>query len=574
MHTYHRAGCGNRGAHERRVTARVATAPCTRRTARLAGAALVVLLLAVVLCLLAASTADAAVYTAWSQKQEVPGLTERTIWSRAQVAVYQLPGNVNHTGYVHVELTYKPGDEGMSLFLLDADGQVCPGTESQGQLGTWASRRVVDYHVSAIHDQSWSPEYDTIVGDPYYVVVQALNGSHKVRLRGYYPRLVPGETDVEADGTLMRQAVVWPTPASSWKTVYGAPYGGAFDFKPTSEGTVECRLQYPADPVAKTVDEPFTPGPPPAPLMPCDYSQYVLPTDWDGDWDDAPLRDADITGLTHWDLYDLQHWPGAPVWAGEYYGLGGPEARFTVEKETDAPPNVTYHYVPVLWLASSVPALGPAAPPATGVTTKGYKATVLIPQNLYLAKAPARVKKGRSATLRGSLAVPDRPGPSATVSWALPGARVAVQFKGRTGGWKTVKTVAVPTTATTGGWSATVRPSRTGSWRAFWRSADPQYARVTLQRDGNQVYQGDAVVNDTLPTIDPVFNVALLTAGGVQFELLGGRQFEDDSTLVTVPVGTPVTRTIKGSGEVYTFNVASVTYAQEYSLAKKITVRR
>lgn len=34
----------------------------------------------------------------WSERQVVPGVTERTIWGRDQVYVYRLPGNVTHTG--------------------------------------------------------------------------------------------------------------------------------------------------------------------------------------------------------------------------------------------------------------------------------------------------------------------------------------------------------------------------------------------------------------------------------------------------------------------------------------------
>jgi len=77
--------------------------------------------------------AHAGLVTSWSERQVVPGLTERTVWSQAQVAVYLLPQNVTHTGDIHIELTYKPVDRACLVFLLDEKGAVCAGTELQGQ---------------------------------------------------------------------------------------------------------------------------------------------------------------------------------------------------------------------------------------------------------------------------------------------------------------------------------------------------------------------------------------------------------------------------------------------------------
>ena len=74
-------------------------------------------------------------------------------------------------------------------------------------------------------------------------------------------------------------------------------------------------------------------------------------------------------------------------------------------------PQQAYHYVPVLWLAAAQPyAVAPAqpGPPATGLRTVGYKATLLVPQNLRLASATRRVRRGGVATLKGTLAVPVR----------------------------------------------------------------------------------------------------------------------------------------------------------------------
>ena len=66
----------------------------------------------------AGPSAAAGAVASWSERQVVPGLTERTIWGRDQVYVYRLPGNVTHTGDLHVELTYTPADEDCFIYLL------------------------------------------------------------------------------------------------------------------------------------------------------------------------------------------------------------------------------------------------------------------------------------------------------------------------------------------------------------------------------------------------------------------------------------------------------------------------
>ena len=53
----------------------------------------------------AGGAAAAGAVASWSERQTIPGLTERTIWGRNQVYVYRLPANDTHTGDLHVELT-------------------------------------------------------------------------------------------------------------------------------------------------------------------------------------------------------------------------------------------------------------------------------------------------------------------------------------------------------------------------------------------------------------------------------------------------------------------------------------
>ena len=132
---------------------------------------------------------------------------------------------------------------------------------------------------------------------------------------------------------------------------------------------------------------------------------------------------------SHWDLFDLNRHAAAPLAGDDWYGLQG---DFVVQAAGPWLPRRTFHYVPVLWLAAAQPyAAAPAqpGPPATGRRTVGYKATLLVPQNLRLASASAKVRRGRRAVLKGTLAVPADGTPGASVSWAPPGTLVTVQQK-------------------------------------------------------------------------------------------------------------------------------------------------
>ena len=421
-------------------------------------------LLAIAMAAFCAS-AQASLVTSWSERQLVPGLTERTVWSQAQVAVYRLPQNVTHTGNLHIELTYKPVDDACLVFLLNEKGAVCAGTDLQGREDLRPGRKVVDFDVPLVVHAAPDPGTGEIPGDAYYVLVQALNGVHSYRLSGYLPRAAAGSLDTTSPGTLARATLQIPASARAWKKIAGAPYGGPWDFTPTSQGTASCRLQYPANAKARSLT-------PASPAMPVSFEQYVYPADWDAD---AALPLSQPTELSHWDLWNHPH-AGAPVWSGDWYGVDG--SFLLVDRVGAWRPGLVYHYDPALWMVSSVPARGPAAPPAIGVRTIGYKATLLIPQDLRLASATKKVKRGRPATFKGTLALPASAAPDAAVAWAPPGAKLQLQRK-VSGKWVTGKTLTV---GASGAWKTTVKPRTTAVWRAWWPGAGTLAPELSLTR--------------------------------------------------------------------------------------------
>jgi hypothetical protein len=424
--------------------------------------ALVTVVLLACAAVLAGSATAAGAVASWSERQTIPGLTERTIWGRGQVYVYRLPKNVTHTGDLHVELSYTPADGDCFVYLLGPVGkgslewQVCPGTYGQGFLSLVPGKEVVDYAVPEVLDQT--PTDESVTGDAYYAVVQAASGVSHVRLTGYLPRTRAGFTDTTSERTFTRLDFSTPTSSKKSVTVAGAPYGGACAITPTSQGGVECRLQYPADADHRSV-------PSATPALAASFEQYVYPYLWEPQDGQIPLSQP--TDSSHWDLFGQNRHAAAPLQGDDWYGLQG---AFAVQTAGPWLPRATYHYVPVLWLAAEEPfslAPAPVGPPATGLRTVGYKATVLIPQNLRLASATAKVRKGRKATLKGTLAVPESAAADASVHWAAPGTLVTVQRKVGAA-WTPVRTVR---TGTGGAWRLTVRVLRTTRWRAVAQPA-------------------------------------------------------------------------------------------------------
>ncbi len=415
--------------------------------------------------------AAAGAVASWSERQVVPGLTERTIWGRDQVYVYRLPRNVTHTGDLHVELTYTPADGDCFIYLLgpvakgSREWQVCPGTYGQGFMSLWPGREVLDYAVPAVVDQEALD--DGVRGDAYYVVVQAASAATRFRLSGYLPRTAAGSMDTTSDATFTRHSFKTPASARASIAVTGAPYGGPFDLTPTSQGQAECRLQYPVN-AGKRVVMPASSS------LKASFEQYVYPPLWDPEGDAVPLSQP--TDASHWDLYGLNRHAAAPLAGDDWYGLQG---GFAVQTAGPWRPRQTYHYVPVLWLAAAQPyAVAPAqpGPPATGLRSVAYKATLLIPQNLRFASATPKVRKGRVAKLRGTLAAPSDAAPGASVVWAPAGTRVTLQRKSGSR-WITARVVR---TGANGSWRASIRVRRTTKWRAWWPGVDGIAAEYSL----------------------------------------------------------------------------------------------
>jgi hypothetical protein len=418
-----------------------------------------------------AASARAAALVSWSERQTVPGLTQRTIWGRDQVYMYRLPKTVTHTGVVHVQLTYTPADGDCFLYLLgpvakgSLEWQVCPGTYRQGFLSPTPGHEVVDYAVPAVLNDATVDS--GVEGDVYYVVVQAANGVSHFRLSGYLPRAAAGTTDTSGEGSFTRAWFGTPAGGRVALAVAGAPYGGPFDLTPTSQGQVECRLEYPANTTLRTVTPATT-------QLTASFEQYVYPRLWETD--DGVLPVSQTIEYSHWDLLDYQQHAAAPLSGADWYGLQG---EFAVQTAGRWLPSESYHYVPVLWLAASQPyAVAPAMPsaPATGLRSVGYRATLLIPQNLRLVSATARVRTGRRATVRGTLAVPADASAAAAVSWAPVGTALALQ---KCTGAKWVKAATVRTGAN-GAWKAVLRVRRTTRWRAVWAGGVRVAAETSL----------------------------------------------------------------------------------------------
>jgi hypothetical protein len=197
---------------------------------------------------------------------------------------------------------------------------------------------------------------------------------------------------------------------------------------------------------------------------------------WEPEGGEIPV--SQTAGYSHWDLYGLNRHAAAPLTGDDWCGLQG---EFVVQAEGPWRPRRTLHYVPVLWLAAARPyaaAPAPPGPPATGLRTVGYKATLLIPQNLRLASATRRVRRGSRAVLKGTLAVPAEGAPGASVTWAPPGTPVTVQRKvGRV--WAPFRTVR---TGVDGRWRVAARIRRTTQWRAVAQTAPELAVEYSLVR--------------------------------------------------------------------------------------------
>jgi hypothetical protein len=380
-------------------------------------------------------------------KQVDPGISVRTIWDNAQVACYKLPDGINHTGNVHLELKFKPNWADFDLYLLNASFMTL--SEEMGYMGAFSGKEVLDYRVPRVTNQTIiSDPYagDYMVGDTYYVVVVAFNETADFQVWGYYPQidLATGPSTTNQWNYYI-QSYRKPSDSKKWTSLKGPQYGGPYDFTPTSVGSGEAWLQWPANITNKTVDYDPVGAPSPA-----NMEQYMYSgSNWDTVFED--YGDANWTPPPQ----------GSPVL---WYGL-----RDTFDVEDGGllgKPGRMMHYTPSLYLVASDAMQGGLEEPLLGKSTMGFKATFVWPENLRISSAPARVKKGAMATFKGTFAL--------NRFWVA-GASVKLQKSMGGGVWKTLKTVK---TDANGKWTVKVKVSKTTSFRAM-ATGDPATGLAT-----------------------------------------------------------------------------------------------
>lgn len=392
-------------------------------------------MLVALIALLVAAPASAISSTT---KQVDPGITLRTIWDTAQVACYQLPDGINHTGNIHLELTFKPNWADFDVYLVDYAGRNL--SEEMGYMAMFTGKEVLDFRVTRVINQTIEPgdpyttDDDVMVGDKYFVVVVAFNETAKFQLWGYYPQIdLSVGTSVSNQWNYYIQGWRKPSSKKDWIQLKGAQYGGPYDFTPTSVGTGEAWLQWPANVTNKTVDYDPVNAPSPA-----NMEQYLY---------------AGSAWNTVFENYGDANWTpppqGDPVL---FYGL---RDTYAVEDGGDlARPLRMLHYVPSLFMVGTDPKVIDAGNPKLGINRVGFKTTLVYPENLRFKSAPAKVKKNTKATLSGTFAL-DK-------VWQV-GVAVKVQKQLADGSWKTIKTV---TTDANGGWFAKVKVSKYTYFRA------------------------------------------------------------------------------------------------------------
>ena len=358
----------------------------------------------VALVLVAVFAASALAYPgvkSWSEQQTDPGLTLRTIYGSCQVFLYELPTNVTHKGYIHAELKYKPGDFDCYIYLINEAGQICDWTESQGYQGTWAAKEVVDFLVTKVTHTELN-EYGTdMVGDKYYVMVQAFDDVSEFQISGYYPRVdLEAGSGTTSEDNWYRDYFRYPESAKAWQLIWGAPYGTPYDFTPTSEGSAWMQLRYPWSADTKLPGATYLDGT----AMKANFDQYLYPSDWS---EDGAIWDYDWKGSSHWLETGVHENPDIPLTVVTDEGNGWDRAlsyQFTVQAGTAKAPRKMLHYIPCLWMVSDDPALG-RADLRTGLSTIGYRASLVYPQNLRIASSQSSVRRGATTTIKGTLAI-------------------------------------------------------------------------------------------------------------------------------------------------------------------------
>lgn len=276
----------------------------------------------------------------------------------------------------------------------------------------------------AVDDQG--EEY--MVGDKYYLVVVAFNEVAEYQVWGYCPQIdVAVGSSPAYDWNYTLKEFRFPESTTEWDTIKGPVYGYPYDFRPTSVGAGECRLEWSAEVIDEAWRVVYDPDAAP---MPANVEQYLYAGP---KWDELVC-----------DYGEAANYRPAPQADGRY-GLGD---TFTVSEGGVARPMRLLHYVPSFYLAYDDPLLGPAGSPRVGLTTLGFRATLVYPENLRLDRV---VRRPSSYALAGTLSLDGS---------RVPGAPIVIERKTRKRDWETVATVV---TDERGWWF--VRLSPNGTWR-------------------------------------------------------------------------------------------------------------
>ncbi|MBN2204436.1 MAG: hypothetical protein JW767_05375 [Thermoleophilia bacterium] len=411
-----------------------------------------------------------------SNTQSSPGIHQRTIWDQTQVMIRRLtpvntPG-VNHTGYIHLELKFKPTTSDFDLYLLDAEGNLL--TAEMGCMGIFAGKEYVDYQVEDVGNQNivsyinpYTYEFvEYMEGDVYYVVVVAFNGFAEYQLWGYYPQIALDlSDDVYDSSTYYLQQYRYPSSVTKWGKLTGPRYGGPYDFRPTSAGEGACRLEWPADVVNKVV----TYDPVAAPMPFCVEQYLYAGAYWDlvlANWAPEGSEENYLPPLWEEDPLDL---------ADDWYGFYDTYPVAVSAWEDDLWAQRIAHYVPSLFLAYADPLLGPDGGLDTGRSTMGFKATLTWPENLWLRKV---VKYSSYYKIYGRYSLD-----GAAVEIGTP---VEIWRKTSTSGWRYVKTVKTYNDA--GAWSVKLSPGRT--WTIEARAEGNPSTGLDIEKSIRKVLKG------------------------------------------------------------------------------------
>ena len=108
-----------------------------------------------------------------------PGVSLRTIWDSNQVACYKLPNGVNHNGYIHMELKFKPNWADFDVYLLNEYGQTL--SEEMGYMASLTGKEVIDHYVSQGDFDNAPGSTDVIPEDPLHGRARAPAGHRLLR---------------------------------------------------------------------------------------------------------------------------------------------------------------------------------------------------------------------------------------------------------------------------------------------------------------------------------------------------------------------------------------------------------